>query len=127
MHFYICLITTIFITVNVFSQNQIVTTDTVNIKDYSNIFLLNGKIGHKFIVKSIDSTDFVIVHWKNGYFSIGTIKEGRETGKWYIYDRKLRLREYLLFGPDANCILYSKKTDKKGKIIKEIKTLTPCF
>ncbi len=101
--------------------------DTIEIKDFSSEFLLNGKVGKTFIINSNDTLNNVIVRWDNGYFAIGTILKGKAFGKWFLYDKKNRQREYLMFGFDAKCILYSKKMDKQGKIISEFKAITPCF
>jgi len=101
--------------------------ETIEIKDFSSEFLLNGKVGKSFIINSNDTLNNVIVRWDNGYFAIGTILKGKAFGKWFLYDKKNRQREYLMFGFDAKCILYSKKMDKQGKIISEFKAITPCF
>jgi len=101
--------------------------NTIEVKDFSSEFLLNGKVGKSFIINSNDTLNNVMVRWDNGYFAIGTILKGKAFGKWFLYDKKNRQREYLMFGFDAKCILYSKKMDKQGKIISEFKAITPCF
>ncbi len=116
----------LFFTIDVFGQNS-TKVDTVEIKDFSNKFLLNGKTGKIFIISSDNSLNNVIVRWDNGYFGIGSILEGDAVGKWFLYDEKNRHREYLIFGPEAKCVLYRGKIDKKGKTVSEFKAITPCF
>jgi hypothetical protein len=101
--------------------------DTIEMKDFSNEFILNGKQGKIFNINTKDKGNSVVVRWNNGFFAIGTTFKGKPFGKWFLYDRKNRHRESLIFGPHAECILYSKKMNKKGKIISEFKSITPCF
>ena len=103
------------------------TKESIEITDFANIFLLNGKSGKIFLVGTNDTLQNVIVRWDNGYFAIGTIFEGKAVGKWYLYDKKNRIREYLILGAESKCVLYSKKQDKNGKTISESKAITPCF
>ena len=116
----------LFGTTDIFCQSN-VSIDSVEVANFSNEFLLNGKTGKIFIVGSNGSLNNVVVQWNNGYFGIGTILEEKAFGKWSLFDKKNRLREYLMFGPDAKCILYSKKINRRGKIISEFKAITPCF
>ncbi len=99
--------------------------ESIEMMDFANKFLLNGKKGKMFIIGTNDTLQKVIVRWNNGYFAIGTTLEGEAIGKWYLYDKKNRIREYLILG--GECILYSKKLNKKGKTVSEVKVLTPCF
>lgn len=102
--------------------------DTIEKMNFSSEFLLNGKTGKLYIISSNDSLNNVVVRWDNGYFAIGTTTIERKTfGKWNLFDNKNRQREYLIFGFDAKCILYSKKMDKQGKKISDFKAITPCF
>lgn len=101
--------------------------ETIDTNNFSSEFLLNGKTGKIFSINTNDSLSNVFVRWNNGYFAIGTTLRGKAFGKWFLYDKKNRLREYLIFGFDAKCILYSRKMDKQGEIISEIKAMTPCF
>lgn len=104
-------------------------TDTninvIEMVDFSDRFLLNGKTGKIFFVGANDSLHNVIVRWGNGYFAIGTTFEGNAIGKWFLYDKGNRLREYLILG--GSCVLYSKKMNKKGEMVSEFKAITPCF
>lgn len=113
-------------TMSAFSQNNVV-IDTIEIKDFSSEFLFNGRAGKIFTINSNDTLKDVIVRWNNGHFAIGTTLENEAAGKWFLYDKKNRLREYLIFGANTECILYSKKMNKEGVIISEFKALTPCF
>ena len=101
--------------------------DSIKVVNFSNEFLQKGKAGKLFVVNSNEFMSYVVVHWKNGYTSFGTIQNGKEVGEWYLYDKKNRLREYIMFGFEGKCILQSKKLNKKGSIIAEFKAITPCF
>ncbi len=116
----------LFSAIDTFCQNSI-KIESIETTDFSSEFLLNGKIGKIFTINSNDTLSNVLVRWNNGYFAIGTTLNGKAFGKWFLYDKKNRLREYLIFGFDAKCILYSRKMDKQGEIISEIKAMTPCF
>jgi len=109
-----------------FAQKNTI-NDLDNIEHYSNEFLLKGKKGKMFILGSCDTLNYAVVHWKNGYFATGKIVNGVATGNWFVYDQNNKLRESLIFGLDAKCILYSKKMNGKGKVVSELKILTPCF
>ena len=76
---------------------------------------------------SNDSLINVIVHWDNCYFATGLLLEEKAVGRWFLYDKNIRLKENIIFGAPSNCILYFKKMDKRGKTIKEFTALTPCF
>jgi len=102
--------------------------DAINVKSFSSQFLINGKTGKIFNISSNDSLSNVVVRWSNGWFAIGqTSIEGKIFGKWYIFDKKNRYRNYFIFGFDGECVLYSKKMNKKGKTVSEFKAITPCF
>lgn len=109
-----------------FSQKEFKIHSLKN-SEFSNKFLLEGKKGRIFEVVEINETKKVIVKWRNGCFSIGQVNENKPFGEWFLYDKKNRLREYLVFGSEGKCLLHQKKINKKGKIISEIKTITPCF
>ena len=115
-----------FCNMNVFGQNKI-NADSIQTKDFSNKFLLNGKTGKIFIISSDNTLNNVIIRWNNGYFGIGSILEGQAVGKWFLYDKKNRHREYLIFGPEGECVVYRKRIDIKGITILESKAITPCF
>ena len=101
--------------------------ESIEMTDFTNEFLLNGKAGKMFLVGINDTLQNVIVRWDNGYFAIGTTFKSKAVGKWYLYDKKNRIREYLILGAESKCVLYSKKKDKKGKTVSEFKAITPCF
>ncbi len=103
------------------------TMESIEMADFTNEFLLNGKTGKIFLLGKNDTLQDVIVRWDNGYLAIGTTFENKAVGKWYLYDKKNRLREYLILGAESKCVLYSKKLDKKGRKLSEFKAITPCF
>lgn len=103
------------------------TMASIEMMDFTNEFLLNGKTGKIFLVGINDTLQNVVVRWDNGFFAIGTTFESKAVGKWYLYDKKNRIREYLILGAESKCVLYSKKKDKKGKTVSEFKAITPCF
>lgn len=116
----------LFSAMNAFCQNSI-KIDTIEVQDFSSEFLLNGKAGKIFTINSNDTLNNVVVRWDNGYFAIGSTLKGKAFGKWFLFDKQDRQREYLIFGFEAKCVLYSKKMNKQGKIISEFKAITPCF
>lgn len=101
--------------------------ESIEMTDFTNKYLLNGKTGKIFLVGTNDTLQNVVVRWVNGYFAIGTTLKGNAIGKWYLYDNKNRIREYIIFGFDGSCILYSKKVNSKGKLVSELTATTPCF
>jgi hypothetical protein len=111
---------------NIFCQNN-TSIDAIEAKDFTNKFILNGKTGKIFIVNSNATFNNVTVRWNNGYFAIGTTSDGKPIGKWFLYDKKNRYRECLIFGPEADCVVYRKIIDTKGNVISEFKAITPCF
>ncbi|MBL0126640.1 MAG: hypothetical protein IPP83_04100 [Flavobacteriales bacterium] len=102
-------------------------TDTLEVKNYSNRFMLDGKNGVLFILPSDSSKKYAVVRWKSGYTAIGEMKVGVEVGSWYVYDGRNRLREFLTFGPLPECLVYRRRMSKGGRTLSEFKTTTPCF
>ncbi len=76
------------------------TMESIEMADFTNEFLLNGKTGKIFLLGKNDTLQDVIVRWDNGYLAIGTTFENKAVGKWYLYDKKNRLREYLILGAE---------------------------
>lgn len=109
-----------------FSQNKW-NGDTLEIKNFSNEFLMSGEKGKIFKISSDSTLESVVVRWDNGYFAVGTASDGIPVGKWFVFDKKNRQREFLIIGAGAKCILYSRKMNSKGEIISEFKAITPCF
>jgi hypothetical protein len=101
------------------------TMESIEMTDFTNKFLLNGKTGKIFLVGTNDTLQNVIVRWDNGYFAIGTTSKGQAVGKWFLYDKKNRQREYIIFG--FECVVYRKKINRQGKQTSEFKAITPCF
>lgn len=77
----------LFSPIDTFCKNS-ASIDTLEIKDFSSEFLLNGKSGKVFTINSSDKLRNVIVRWDNGYFAIGTTLEKKAIGKWFLYDKK---------------------------------------
>ena len=130
MQKYLCQLSTIilftFYSVNTYCQDYLIEKIPKS-KDFSNEYLLDGKKGNLYIINSKDSLVDVIVRWSNGYFAIGKLQDIIPFGKWFVFDKKNRCREEILYGPEAKCIVHSKKIDKKGAISSEFKSITGCF
>ena len=117
------------ISVLLFSWNNVSCqrVDSCHTNDFSNRFLQEGRTGKAIITMARDSTHIVIVRWSNGYIGVGSILNNKAFGKWYLYDKRNRLRETILFGYSAECILRREKFDRKGNTISLYSAMTPCF
>jgi len=120
----------IFLLINITCWGQdTISCDTVIVKSYSNQFVLDGRNGKAYHIplNANYSSSAVVVHWGNGYTAYGRMVNHLEFGRWYVFDRKNRLREFMLWGPEAMCVVHRVTLNKVGMIISESKLLTPCF
>ncbi len=81
--------------------------------EYINEVLMKNSTGQqKFLIKQ-DNISFVHIQWRNGFYSIGGLIEGKENGHWYLFDKKNRLRKDVFYSNGS--INQIKEFDKKGK------------
>lgn len=84
-------------------------------KGYLNDLVLKGITGNLYTMNKVKGVEYVMVKWQNGYKSFGLMKDEKEYGKWYLYDKKDRLIKCSTYSEDGSFVRILEKFNKKGE------------
>jgi len=85
--------------------------------EYTNTSILKDVKGNLYVLSQIDDYKYIMIKWDNGFTSLGLIKNNKELGEWYLYDKKNRLIKSVYYLENGNSISTIDKYNKKGQLI----------